>query len=59
LLPKLTTRIDINVTDLTIITSRLSKQTYFTQEVVYGAGQEVQPDMYTGIGALSLVMTLG
>ncbi|KAI0031022.1 glycoside hydrolase family 13 protein [Vararia minispora EC-137] len=39
----------IAVVDLANITSRLSKQLYFTQEVVYGAGQPVQPSMYTGI----------
>ena len=41
---------DINVTDLANITSRLTGSPYITQEVIWGAGQPVTPELYVGIG---------
>ncbi|KAG8873343.1 hypothetical protein FRB97_006809 [Tulasnella sp. 331] len=41
---------DIPVTDLANITSRFTKKLYLTQEVIYGAGEPITPNQYTGIG---------
>ena len=43
----------MSVTDLSNITSRLNGAPYLTQEVIYGAGEPITPDMYVGIGELS------
>ncbi|KAI0795076.1 glycoside hydrolase [Abortiporus biennis] len=40
----------IAATDLANITSRFSKKPYLTQEVIYGAGEPITPNEYTGIG---------
>lgn len=45
--------LDIAATDISNITSRLSSRPYITQEVVYGAGQPIQPSEYVGIGESS------
>lgn len=42
---------DIAASDLSAITGRLSHKTYLTQEVIFGAGESVQPSEYTSIGA--------
>ncbi|KAI0062563.1 glycoside hydrolase [Artomyces pyxidatus] len=36
--------------DLANITSRLSPSPYLTQEVIFGAGEPITPEMFTGIG---------
>ena len=40
----------IPATDLAAIKSRLSKPVYLYQEVIYGAGEPITPDEYTGNG---------
>ncbi|KAH9476533.1 Alpha-amylase [Psilocybe cubensis] len=40
----------IAATDLANIVSRLSPAPYITQEVIWGAGEPIQPSEYTGIG---------
>ena len=37
--------------DLAAIVRRLSRKAYLTQEVIFGAGEAVQPSEYTSIGA--------
>jgi hypothetical protein len=41
---------NIAATDIANITSRLTGSPYITQEVVWGAGQPIQPSEYVGIG---------
>ncbi|GJJ13001.1 hypothetical protein Clacol_007250 [Clathrus columnatus] len=41
---------DINVSDIANILSRLTSVPYITQEVIYGEGQPVTPNMYIGNG---------
>ncbi len=43
-------RPDIAADDLANITSRFSSSPYITQEVIWGAGEAVQPSEYVGIG---------
>ncbi|KAG8880650.1 hypothetical protein FRB98_004964 [Tulasnella sp. 332] len=38
------------VADIANILSRTTKQLYITQEVIYGAGEPITPNMYTGNG---------
>ncbi|KAI0330674.1 glycoside hydrolase [Cubamyces sp. BRFM 1775] len=38
----------INVTDIANILSRLDKTVYITQEVIYGEGEPITPNQYTG-----------
>jgi len=33
------------------IVRRLNRKTYITQEVIFGAGEPIQPSEYTSIGA--------
>ncbi|QHC24324.1 alpha-amylase [Streptomyces sp. GS7] len=40
----------ISATDLAAIKGKMKDPGYWVQEVVYGAGEAVQPDEYTGIG---------
>ncbi|KAI9067762.1 carbohydrate-binding module family 20 protein [Trametes sanguinea] len=40
----------INVTDIANILSRLDRTVYITQEVIYGAGEPITPNQYTGNG---------
>ncbi|TDL22528.1 glycoside hydrolase [Rickenella mellea] len=40
----------IAATDLANITSRFRKTSYITQEVIWGAGEPIQPSEYAGIG---------
>ncbi|KAF8883882.1 glycoside hydrolase family 13 protein [Gymnopilus junonius] len=40
----------IAATDISNITSRLSRTPYITQEVIWGAGEPIQPSEYVGIG---------
>ncbi|ARF58738.1 alpha-amylase [Streptomyces gilvosporeus] len=40
----------ISATDLAAIKAKMSDPGYWVQEVIYGAGEAVQPDEYTGIG---------
>jgi alpha-amylase len=42
----------INTTDIAGIEAKLSKPTYVYQEVMYGAGEAVQPSMYESTGDL-------
>ncbi|GAA0623755.1 carbohydrate-binding module family 20 domain-containing protein [Kutzneria viridogrisea] len=42
----------INPSDIAGIESKLSKPTYLYQEVIYGAGEAVQPQQYEGTGDL-------
>jgi alpha-amylase len=42
----------INDTDITAIESKLTRTAYIYQEVIYGAGEAVQPGMYEGTGDL-------
>ena len=37
--------------DLAAIVKRFSRKTYITQEVIFGAGEDVQPSEYTFLGA--------
>ena len=37
-------------TDVANMTGRLSKAPYITQEVIWGAGEPIQPSEYVGIG---------
>lgn len=37
--------------DLAGIVRRFSRKTYLTQEVIFGAGEAVQPSEYTFLGA--------
>lgn len=41
---------DIATDDIANILSRLDKEVYISQEVIYGAGEPVTPDMYTQNG---------
>ena len=43
----------MNVSDIANILSRLNGKPYITQEVVWGEGQPVTPNMYTGNGMLN------
>lgn len=38
--------LDIPATDINNITSRLSSKPYITQEVIWGAGEPIQPPEY-------------
>ncbi|KAI8986851.1 glycoside hydrolase [Trametes punicea] len=40
----------INVTDIANILSRLDRTVYITQEVIYGEGEPITPNQYTGNG---------
>ncbi|KAH9896766.1 glycoside hydrolase [Cubamyces lactineus] len=40
----------INVTDIANILSRLDKTVYISQEVIYGEGEPITPNQYTGNG---------
>ncbi|KAI0659088.1 glycoside hydrolase [Cubamyces menziesii] len=40
----------INVTDIANILSRLDETVYITQEVIYGEGEPITPNQYTGNG---------
>jgi alpha-amylase len=40
----------ISATDLAAIKGKMSDPGYWVQEVIYGGGEAVQPDEYTGIG---------
>ncbi|CDO69062.1 Glycoside Hydrolase Family 13 / Carbohydrate-Binding Module Family 20 protein [Trametes cinnabarina] len=40
----------INVTDIANILSRLDKSVYITQEVIFGEGEPITPNQYTGNG---------
>ena len=42
--------VDIAASDISNITSRLTSSPYITQEVIYGAGEAVQPSEYVNIG---------
>ena len=42
--------VDINVTDIANILSRLDETVYITQEVIYGEGEPITPNQYTGNG---------
>ena len=50
---------DIAATDLAAILSRLNPAPYITQEVIFGAGQPIMPNEYTGNGASSLLVGCG
>lgn len=41
---------NINVSDISNILSQLTRKPYITQEVIFGDGQPVTPNMYTGNG---------
>ena len=44
--------LDINYSDISNILSRLTSTPYITQEVIWGSGQPVTPNQYTGNGTL-------
>lgn len=46
--------IDIDASELAIIVGLLHGKPYITQEVIWGAGQPVQPSEYVGIGLSSV-----
>ncbi|TFK96629.1 glycoside hydrolase superfamily [Pterulicium gracile] len=48
----------IPAADLKNILSRLSRQVYITQEVIYGAGEAVQPEEYLGNGQFRYLYAL-
>ena len=43
---------DIAATDLANITSRFNSTPYITQEVIWGAGEPIQPSEYVDIGMI-------
>ncbi|KAH7918792.1 glycoside hydrolase family 13 protein [Leucogyrophana mollusca] len=43
---------DINPSDIANITALFTTKPYITQEVIWGAGQPVTPELYVGIGGL-------
>lgn len=48
--------VDIAASDISNITSRLTSSPYITQEVIYGAGEAVQPSEYVNIGESSRIL---